>query len=193
MRPGWKHGDLGIGLFIGDEGGYTSVATAVALLVSISLVFTVTSVEWTVSRSADVQPVADACAMAGQNTIAAYYTVAQVLDACVLSMGLTGEGGLDRFGHPQCAPNVCAQRCKRAEARREGAPVCHYCEFRIVCHGECGVRYVARGRCAAVFFSALFSPPTAPAGSVLFHLQRNRKYGKTVLSFPAHRRKALLL
>ena len=90
MRPGWKHGDLGIGLFIGDEGGYTSVATAVALLVSISLVFTVASVEWTVSRSADVQPVADACAMAGQNTVAAYYTVAQVLDACVLSMGLTG-------------------------------------------------------------------------------------------------------
>ena len=73
-----------------DEGGYTSVATAVALLVSISLVFAVASVEWTVARSGDVQPVADACAMAGQNTVAAYYTVAQVLDACVLSMGLTG-------------------------------------------------------------------------------------------------------
>lgn len=77
-------------VFVDDEGGYTVVATAVALLVSISLVFTVASVQWTISRSADVQPVADACALAGQNTVAAYYTVAQVLDASVLSMGLAG-------------------------------------------------------------------------------------------------------
>lgn len=87
MRNG---GRWGIGLFVNDEGGYTSIATAVALLVSISLVFVVASAEWTVSRSADVQPIADACALAGQNTVAAYYTTAQVLDACVLSMGLTG-------------------------------------------------------------------------------------------------------
>ena len=92
MRAGCRHGEprIGIETFVDDEGGYTSVATAVALLVSISLVFAVASVEWTVARSGDVQPVADACAMAGQNTVAAYYTVAQVLDACVLSMGLTG-------------------------------------------------------------------------------------------------------
>ena len=81
---------VGIGAFVDDEGGYTSIAAAVALLVSVSLVFSVAAVEWTMSRSADVQPVADACAMAGQNTVAAYYTTAQVLDACVLSMGLTG-------------------------------------------------------------------------------------------------------
>lgn len=76
--------------FVDDEGAYTSVATAVALLVSVSLVFSVAAVQWTVSRSADVQPVADACAMAGQNVVAAYCTIAQVIDASVLSMGLTG-------------------------------------------------------------------------------------------------------
>ena len=115
MRAGWRHGHKtcahgpmvekcmerraewgrmapgrGVSPFLDGEGGYTSVACAVALLVSISLVFTVAAVEWSISRSADVQPLADACAMAGQNTVAAYYTTAQVLDASVLSMGLAG-------------------------------------------------------------------------------------------------------
>ncbi|MDO4536743.1 MAG: hypothetical protein Q4B54_01165 [Coriobacteriales bacterium] len=72
------------------EGGYTSLATAVALLVSVSLVFCVASVEWTLARGADVQEVADAAAMAGENSVAAFYTIVQVLDACVLSLGLTG-------------------------------------------------------------------------------------------------------
>ncbi|MBR3316724.1 MAG: hypothetical protein IKG21_02730 [Atopobiaceae bacterium] len=97
---GWRRGVLSVftahcgtrsgGNLFTDEDGYTSVATAVALLVSISLVFSVAAVEWTIARSADVQPVADACAMAGENTVAKYCTIAQVVDASVLSMGLTG-------------------------------------------------------------------------------------------------------
>lgn len=80
---------LGIGMFV-DQGGYTSVAVATALLVSVALVLCVASAEWTLSRSGDVQQVADATAMAGSNVVARFYTVAQVLDACVLSMGLVG-------------------------------------------------------------------------------------------------------
>ena len=81
---------FGIQTFVRDDGGYTTLAVAVSLLVSLTLVFGSAAAYWTASRAADVQEVADASAMAGANCVAAYSTVAQVADACVLSMGLTG-------------------------------------------------------------------------------------------------------
>ena len=96
MEPtmrGWTSGRIriktGIGMFA-DEEGYTTVAVATALLVSLSLVFCVASVQWTLSKSADIQGVADASALAGSNAVSSFYTIAQVTDACVLSMGLAG-------------------------------------------------------------------------------------------------------
>ena len=86
-RPGrW----FGIQSFVRDDGGYTTLAVVVALLVSLTLVFGTAAAHWTMARAADVQEVADAAAMAGENCVAAYATVAQVLDACVLTMGLAG-------------------------------------------------------------------------------------------------------
>lgn len=79
-----------ISAFLDDEGGYTTVAVALALLISLSLVFAAASAQWIGARSSEVQEVADAAALSGQNAVAAYATVAQVLDACVLSMGLAG-------------------------------------------------------------------------------------------------------
>lgn len=73
-----------------DEGGYTSVAVAVSLLVCFVLVFACAAGTWTRGRSADVQPVADAAALAGSNVVGSYATVATLLDACVLSMGIAG-------------------------------------------------------------------------------------------------------
>lgn len=81
---------LGIQAFVNDQGGYTTLAMAVALLVSLTLVFGTAAAQWSLARAADVQEVADATAMAGENCVAAYSTVAQVLDACVLTMGLAG-------------------------------------------------------------------------------------------------------
>ena len=81
---------FGLQTFIDDDGGYTTVAMAVALLMSLTLVFATAAAQWSLARSADVQEVADATAMAGENCVAAYATVAQTLDACVLTMGLTG-------------------------------------------------------------------------------------------------------
>lgn len=81
---------LSVRLFVGDDGGYTTLAVAVALLVSLTLVFSAASAQWVAARSADVQEVADATAMAGANGVAAFSTVAQVIDACVLSLGLAG-------------------------------------------------------------------------------------------------------
>ena len=79
-----------VSLFIADDGGYTTVAMAVALLVCLTLVFSAASAEWAMARSAEVQEVADASALAGSNCVAAFSTVYQVLDACVLSLGLSG-------------------------------------------------------------------------------------------------------
>ena len=81
---------FGIQSFVRDDGGYTTLAMAVALLVSLTLAFGTAAAQWSMARAADVQEVADAAAMAGENCVASFSTVAQALDACVLTMGLTG-------------------------------------------------------------------------------------------------------
>ena len=81
---------LGIGAFVSDDGGSTTLAAAVAILVSLALVFGLANAEWVSSRAADVQAVADAGALACMNVLAGYATAAQVLDAIVLSLGLVG-------------------------------------------------------------------------------------------------------
>ena len=79
-----------LGLFLREDGGFTTVSVAVSLLVSLCLVFGAATAGWVMARSNEVQAVADAGAMAGANVVAAYSTIAQTLDACVLSMGITG-------------------------------------------------------------------------------------------------------
>ena len=110
-RPRW-----GLSAFLDDEGGYTTVAMAVAMLVSLTLVFGAASAQWLVSRSAEAQEVADAAAMAGANAVSAYTTIVQTLDACVLSMGLTGmvvyAGGLVAC----CVPSLAATGAELVDA-----------------------------------------------------------------------------
>lgn len=84
-----RQGRMGIELFI-EDGAYTTVAAAVAMLMVLALVFSATLAVWSSSRASDVQVSADATALAGANVVASYHTVATVLDACVLSMGLAG-------------------------------------------------------------------------------------------------------
>lgn len=85
-----REGSPVLSVFLDDEDGFTTVAVAVSLLLCLTLVFTAASAGWVASRSSEVQRVADAAALSGQNAVAAYSTIAQVLDACVLSLGLTG-------------------------------------------------------------------------------------------------------
>lgn len=80
----------GIGVFLDEEGGSTSVTVAVALLASLALVFTLAQGVWVGSRSGDVQAVADAAALSAMAPVKSFRTVAQVADATVLSLGLTG-------------------------------------------------------------------------------------------------------
>lgn len=86
MRHGFAGG---IELFI-EDGAYTNLASAVSILVTLSLLFAVASGIWSMSRSGDVQVAADATALAGANVVSSYHTTATVLDAAVLSMGLAG-------------------------------------------------------------------------------------------------------
>lgn len=102
--------------FLDDEGGYTTVAVALALLVSLSLVFAAASAQWVGSRSAEVQEVADAAALSGQNAVAAYATVAQVLDACVLSMGIAGFVTCGAGLAVSCVPGLAVAGAKMTQA-----------------------------------------------------------------------------
>ena len=82
--------ELGIGAFVDERGGYTSVAMALSLLVCLSLVLSLASAAWMQNRAADVQAVSDSAALAGSNVVSSYVTVATALDASVLTMGLAG-------------------------------------------------------------------------------------------------------
>lgn len=111
--------------FRDDEGGFTTVAVAVALMLSLTLVFAASSAGWVASRSSEVQRVADASALAGANAVAAFSTVAQVLDACVLSLGVTGMVVYGAGLVASCVPGLtavgaqlCATGGQILEARR---------------------------------------------------------------------------
>ncbi|OFK23451.1 hypothetical protein [Olsenella sp. HMSC062G07] len=110
---------FGIGSFVRDDGGYTTMAVAVSLLVSLALVFSIASLTWTNAKSGDVQAVADAAAMSGANVVSAYATIAQVLDACVLSMGLLGTTVLGAGLVLSAIPVVQAQAPQVIDAGRQ--------------------------------------------------------------------------
>ena len=80
---------LGIDLFL-EEGAYTTLASAVAILMLLALLFSASAAIWTSARSSDVQVAADATALAGSNVVASYHTAATVVDASILTLGLTG-------------------------------------------------------------------------------------------------------
>ena len=89
-RPSRPSSLWGIDLFLDEEGGSTTVTVAVSLLASLALVFALAQVAWVGSRAGDVQAVADSAALSAMAPVKAFRTVAQVADATVLSLGLTG-------------------------------------------------------------------------------------------------------
>lgn len=115
-RYGGERGAPALALFRDDEGGFTTVAVAVSLLLSLTLVFGSASALWVGAKSSEVQRVADASAMAGQNAVAAFSTVVQVLDACSLSMGLTGLVVLGAGLVVSCVPGLSAMGAQVTQA-----------------------------------------------------------------------------
>ncbi|WP_283169752.1 molybdenum cofactor biosynthesis enzyme [Curtanaerobium respiraculi] len=73
-----------------DDGGFTTVGMVLALLISLSLLFSAAQVHKIQSHSADVQNVADASVLAADNQVASFYVVAQTCDAVCLTLSLAG-------------------------------------------------------------------------------------------------------
>ena len=102
-------------IFVHDSGGFTTVAMATTLLVVLALLFSLVSVGQVLTDSYETQSIADAGALAGENVVAKYTTVATVLDACVLSMGLTGIVALGAGLITSCVPGLQAAGAKLSQ------------------------------------------------------------------------------
>lgn len=74
-------------LFWHDE-GFSTVGMALALLITLSLIFTCARVYEIQTASAQVQDVADAAALAAENVIAEFYIVVTVCDALTFTLSL---------------------------------------------------------------------------------------------------------
>lgn len=75
---------------IRDEEGFTTAGMAVALLVSLALLFSAAQVYRVNALAADVQDVADAAALAAENQVGEFMVAVRVVDGAVLSMTLLG-------------------------------------------------------------------------------------------------------
>ena len=88
-KRGGFMGRAGIDLFI-EDGAYTTLSSAVVILVVLTLLFSSTAEIWSMSRAGDTQVAADSGALAGANVVSSYHTAATVVDASILSLGLAG-------------------------------------------------------------------------------------------------------
>ena len=88
-KRGGFMGRAGIDLFI-EDGAYTTLSSAVVILVVLTLLFSSTAAIWSMSRAGDTQVAADSGALAGANVVSSYHTAATVVDASMLSLGLAG-------------------------------------------------------------------------------------------------------
>lgn len=71
-----------------DESGTTTMAMAISIFISIALIFTSAQVYRVNSAAAEIQEVADACALAAENEVAEFVTAVNICDATLLSMTL---------------------------------------------------------------------------------------------------------
>lgn len=80
-RHGWS-------IFVRQEGGFTTPAAAVALLLVLSLLFMCVDGFRVGTRAGQIQYVADAGALAADNVVAEFVTAGQVVDAVLLTFSL---------------------------------------------------------------------------------------------------------
>ena len=77
-KRGGFMGRAGIDLFI-EDGAYTTLSSAVVILVVLTLLFSSTAAIWSMSRAGDTQVAADSGALAGANVVSSYHTAATVV------------------------------------------------------------------------------------------------------------------
>jgi hypothetical protein len=72
-----------------EEEGFSTVGVALALLITLALIFTAAQVYEIESVSADIQEVADVAVLAAENTVGEYCVVACLCDGIALSLSLS--------------------------------------------------------------------------------------------------------
>ncbi len=129
-------GRAGVDLFI-EDGAYTTLSSAVVILVVLTLLFSSTAAIWSMSRAGDTQVAADSGALAGANVVSSYHTAATVVDASILSLGLAGFATIGT-GLVAILIQVCQKRIGRLTENRDGSAV----SDRRACHaGGVGAGY----------------------------------------------------
>lgn len=107
-----------------DEKGFSTVGVALALLITLALIFTAAQVYEIESVSADIQEVADVAALAAENVVGEYYVVGLVCDAMALSLSLSSLCCLGLSIAAACTPVTAtlsetlwqtAQKLKRSQ------------------------------------------------------------------------------
>ena len=71
-----------------DERGFSTIGMALAMIITLALIFTAAQVQQLSSASAEIQEVADSAALAAENEVAQFYLLAQICDAVLLSQTL---------------------------------------------------------------------------------------------------------
>lgn len=89
---------------IADERGFTTVGAVLALLITLSLVFSAAQVCRLNAVSSEVQSVADAAALAAENEVAEFMIVVRTCDAVVLTLSLTSAAATGLGVAALCTP-----------------------------------------------------------------------------------------
>lgn len=98
-----------------DEQGVTTAGMAVALLVTLSLVFSSAQVYRVSTASAEIQEVADAAVLAAENEVAEFMVAVRVCDAVVLSMTLLSVSAYGLGVAALCVPAGASVGAKLVE------------------------------------------------------------------------------
>lgn len=95
-----------IGEMMRDEKGFTTAGMGIALLVSLSLLFSTAQIYRINAVSAEVQDVADAAALAAENQVGEFMVAVRLVDAVTLSLSLLGTASYGLGIVALCVPPV---------------------------------------------------------------------------------------
>lgn len=104
--------------FFEEDGGFSTVGMALAMLLTLSLLFSTAQVYRVQTASSEIQNVADVSALAAESVVAEFYTVAAVCDAVVLSLTITGVVVTGVGLVALCVPPISGLGAKLVDAGR---------------------------------------------------------------------------
>lgn len=91
-----------------DEEGFSTLSVVVALLISLSLIFSTAQVYQINSASANIQTVADSASLSSENEVAEFMILVRVCDSVILSLSLAGIVSLALGVVAMCTPVTAA-------------------------------------------------------------------------------------